>query len=95
MGIGRKQVHLYYSKLTKRSRQVKERQVRLCLVDHLQQLLKDLADPWGIPRAMGAMKGQDRDAGCYLLQGQQGIPLEFLGNGGGGELRHEVSCDCF
>ena len=41
------------------------------------------------------MKRQNRDAGGQLLHGQQGIPLEFLGNGSGGEWRHEVSCDCF
>ena len=40
------------------------------------------------------MKCQNRDAGGQLLKGQQGIPLEFLGNGRGGERRHEVSCDC-
>ena len=32
------------------------------------------------------MKRQNRDAGGQLVQGQQGIPVEFLGNGGGGEL---------
>ena len=41
------------------------------------------------------MKRQDLDAGGQLLKGQQGIPLEFLGNGSSGEWRHEVSCDCF
>jgi hypothetical protein len=30
-----------------------------------------------------------------LLKGQQGIPVEFLGNGSGGEWGHEASCDCF
>ena len=32
------------------------------------------------------MKRQNRDAGGQLLKGQQGITLEFLGNGSGGEL---------
>jgi len=32
------------------------------------------------------MKRQDGDAGGQLLKGQQGIPLEFLGYGRGGEL---------
>jgi hypothetical protein len=41
------------------------------------------------------MKRQNRDAGGQLLKGEQGIPVEFLGDGRGGELRHEVSCDCF
>ena len=41
------------------------------------------------------MKCQDRDAGGQLLKGEQGIPLEFLGNGSSGEWRHEGSCDCF
>ena len=70
-------------------------QLHIYAVDHLQQLLKDRKDPWGIPRAMSGMKCQDGDAGGQLLKGQQGIPMEFLGNGRGGEWRHEVSCDCF
>lgn len=41
------------------------------------------------------MKRQNRDAGGQLLKGQQVIPVEFLGNGRGGELGHEVSCECF
>ena len=44
---------------------------------------------------MRGVKRQDRDAGGQLLKGQQGIPLEFLGNGEGGELGHEALCDCF
>ena len=31
------------------------------------------------------MKRQNRDAGGQLLKGQQGIPLEFLGNGNGAD----------
>ena len=31
------------------------------------------------------MKGKHRDAGGQLLKGEQGIPVEFLGNGRGGE----------
>jgi hypothetical protein len=31
------------------------------------------------------MKRQNRNAGGQLLKGQQGIPLEFLGNGSSGE----------
>ena len=41
------------------------------------------------------IKRQNRDAGGQLVQGQQGIPVEFLGNGGGGDLGYELSCDCF
>lgn len=41
------------------------------------------------------MKRQNRDAGGQMLKSEQGIPLEFLGNGSSGEWRHEVSCDCF
>ena len=41
------------------------------------------------------MKCQDGDACGQLLKGQQGIPVEFLGNGRGGELGYEVSCDFF
>ena len=29
------------------------------------------------------------------VKGDQESPVEFLGNGRGGEFRHEVSCDCF
>ena len=43
-GIGHKQIHQRYSHPRKRSRQVKKRQVRLCLVDRLQQFLKDRTD---------------------------------------------------
>ena len=53
-------------------------------MDRLQELLKDLADSWGVLMAVGGMKRQNRDAGGQLLKGQQGIPLEFLGNGSGG-----------
>ena len=77
------------------SRQVKNRQVLLCLVDHLQQLLKDLTDSWRVPWAVRGMKCQDCDGSRQLLKGHQGIPLEFLGNGSGGEWRHELPCDCF
>ena len=83
--MGRKQVHQYYSHRFKRSRKVKNRQVRLCLVDRLQQLLKDLTNSWSIHWAMRGMKCQNRDAGGQLLKGQQGILLEFLGNGSSGE----------
>ena len=93
--MGRKQVHQYYSHRFKRSRKVKNRQVRLCLVDRLQQLLKDLTDSWGVLWAVRGMKCQDCDGSRQLLKGQQGIPLEFLGNGSSGEWRHEMSCDCF
>ena len=75
--------------------QIKNRQVRLCPMDRLQQLLKDLTDSWSIHWAVRGMKRQDRDAGGQLLKGQKGIPLEFLGDGSSGEWRHEVSCDCF
>jgi hypothetical protein len=44
---------------------------------------------------MRGMKCQNRDAGGQLFQGQQGIPVEFLGDGSGGELRREASYDCF
>ena len=54
-------------------------------MDGLKQLLKDLTDSWGVPWAVIGMKRQNRDAGGQLLKGQQGIPVEFLGNGGGGE----------
>jgi hypothetical protein len=54
-------------------------------VDHLQELLKDLTDSWSIHWAVSGMKRQDRDAGGQLLKGQQGIPLEFLGNGRGAD----------
>ena len=64
-------------------------------MNRLQQLLKDLTDSWGVLGAVGGMKGKHRDAGGQLLKGQQGIPMEFQGNGRGGELGHEVSCDCF
>ena len=59
----------------------------------LPAVAKDRTNSWGVPWAMGGMKRQDRDAGYYLLKGQQGIPLEFLGNCGGGELGHPVLCD--
>ena len=78
-----------------RSRQIKNRHIRLRPMDRRQQLIKDLTDSWGVLWAMRGMKCQNRDAGGQLLKGQQGIPLEFLGNGRGGELGHEVSCDCF
>jgi hypothetical protein len=81
-------------KTTNRSRQGKDRHVRLCLVDCPQQLPKDRTDSWGVLLAMRGMKRQDADAGGQLLKGQQGIPLEFLGYGSGGERRHGVSCDC-
>ena len=64
-------------------------------MDRLQELLKDLTDSWGVLWAVRGMKGKQRDAGGQLLKGQQGIPVEFLRNGSGGEWRHEVSCDCF
>ena len=41
------------------------------------------------------MKRQNRDAGGQLLKGEQGIPVEFLGNGRGGEWRHEVSATAY
>ena len=88
-------VHQYHSHPFKRSRQVKNRHVRLCLVDRLQQSLKDLADSWSVLWVMSGMESKDRDAGGQLLKGQQGIPVEFLSNGSSGEWRHEVSCDCF
>ena len=53
-------------------------------MDGLKQLLKDLTDSWGVLWAVGRMKRQNRDAGGQLLKGQQGITLEFLGNGSGG-----------
>ena len=84
-GIGTKQVHQYYSQPFHGSRQVKNRQVHFCLVDRLQQLLKDLTDSWGVLWAVRDMKGKHRDAGGQLLNGQQGIPLEFLGNDSGGD----------
>ena len=43
-GISRQQEHQHYSRPRKRSRQVKYRQIRLCLVNRLQQLLKDRTD---------------------------------------------------
>ena len=64
-------------------------------MDDPQQLLKDLTDSWGVLWAMSGMKGKQRDAGGQLLKGQQGIPVEFLGYGSGGELGYEVSCDFF
>lgn len=79
--------------LIRRSWQIKERQVRLCLVNHLHQLSKYRADPWGVLWAMRAMKRQNRDGSGQLLHGQQGIPLELLGNGSGGEWGHRVLCD--
>ena len=48
-------------------------------------MLKDLTDSWGVPWAMRGMKCKDRDAGGQLLKGEQGIPLEFLGNGSSGD----------
>jgi len=48
----------------KRSRQIKNCHVGLCLMDHLQQLLKGLTDSWGVFWAVRGMKCQDRDAGC-------------------------------
>ena len=44
---------------------------------------------------VSGMKGKQRDAGGQLLKSQQGIPVEFLGYGSGGELGYEVSCDFF
>jgi hypothetical protein len=38
-------------------------------VDHLKQLLKDQADPWGLLWALEGMKRQNRDAGGQLLMG--------------------------
>ena len=35
---------------------------------------------WGVLWAVGGMQGQNRDAGGQLLEGQQGIPVEFLGS---------------
>ncbi len=64
-------------------------------MDRLQQLPKDLTDSWRIHWAMRGMKRQNCDAGGQLLKGQQGIPVEFLGYGSGGELGYEVSCDFF
>lgn len=54
-------------------------------MDRLQQLLKDLTDSWSIHWAMRGMKRQNRDAGGQLLKGEQGIPVEFLGNGSSGD----------
>jgi len=76
------------------SRKVVDPHLRLCFVDHLQQLLKDQADPWGVSWALKSMKRQNRDAGGQLLKGQQGIRLEFLGNGSSGQWGHDASCDC-
>ena len=63
-------------------------------MDHLQQLLKDLTDSWGVLGAVRGMKGKHRDAGGQLLQGEQSIPLELQGNGRGGELEYEMRCNC-
>ena len=54
-------------------------------MDHLQQLLKDRTDSWRVLGAVRSMKRQDRGAGGQLLKGEQGIPLEFLGNGSSGD----------
>jgi len=40
------------------------------------------------------MKCQNGDAGGQAVQGQQGISLQILGDGIGGEQWHEGSCDC-
>jgi len=55
------------------------------LVDGFQQLLIDRTDSWSIHWAVRSMKGKHRDAGCQLLKGQQGIPLEFLRDGRGAD----------
>jgi hypothetical protein len=70
------------------------RNIRLCLVDCFQQLLKDRKNSWGFLWAMRAMERQNHDAGGQLLKGQQGIPLVFLGNRTGGDGRRGLSCDC-
>ena len=63
-------------------------------MNHLQQLLKDQADPWGLLWALESMKRQNRDAGGQLLKSQQSIRLEFLGYGSSGQWGHEASSDC-
>ena len=54
-GIGRKQAHQHCSQPHGRSRQVKNRQVHFCLVDRLQELLKDRTDSWCVLWAVGGM----------------------------------------
>ena len=77
--------------------QVKEgqkRHIRLCLVDRLQQLLKDRTDSWGVFWAMRGIKGKRRDAGADLLQVQQSTLEHFGGERRGGERGHRSCGDC-
>jgi hypothetical protein len=62
------------------SRKVVGPHLHLRSVDQLQQLLKDLADPWGLLWALAGKKRQNRDAIGQLLKGQQGNRLDFLGS---------------
>ena len=50
---------------------------------------------WGVHWAVGGMKGQNLHAGGQLLQVQQSIPVEFLGNSRGGQWRHKCRTTAF
>ena len=80
--------------LATRSRKVKKRHIRLCLVDRLQQLLKDRTDSWGVIWATRSIESKHRDAKGDLLQGQQGTFKHFGGECRGREQEHRIWNDC-
>ena len=50
---------------------------------------------WGVLWAAGGMKDSNRHAAGQLLQGQQAIPVEFLGHSRGREWRQKCRATAF